>query len=288
MEVTESEADNARIALQLQLSDIEEVLLNTTDEDQAAALRIQHEELINFNNLTLGRRVQQSMYQAQLADCGEIDAILGPETTSPDYQDDRMDSKGGTDLAEYMERVRLDEENPPRECYICMVDVKYSQTTEVGDCNHVWCRTCLTEMFDLAAKNESNYPIRCCASTTAMALDLPGVVSLVGRAAISAIQAKVVEYGTEDKTYCHEPRCSAFIAPDTINERQATCGACQQNTCAQCKAEYHEDKCDRANDEAFEQWRQDNEAATCNVCHRVIIISHGCNHMRYVFLSSIR
>ncbi|EXJ57011.1 hypothetical protein A1O7_07355 [Cladophialophora yegresii CBS 114405] len=271
--------------------------------DRAAALHLLRQETIEFDKVQTDQRIQRSMYQAMLSDCRELSALLEEEAaTSTDasaqgqlggasdqrapresgregyYEDDRVDPNGRTDLVTYIESLKLDEEHAPRECYICMVDTIYSLTTEVGECNHVWCRGCLVRALDLATKNESHYPVRCCGQSPSIPLDHPGVATLVGAEAIPAVEAKIVEYGTEDKTYCHDAGYSAFIAPATIDETKATCPMCLKTTCARCKAEFHEgEDCKTVNDEAFEQWQRDNESATCYACHRVIIISHGAS-----------
>ncbi|KIW65563.1 hypothetical protein, variant 2 [Phialophora macrospora] len=313
MEAVECDTANARLALRLEIEDIEEALLDITDPgeiavltDRAAALHLLHEETMELDKFRTDQRIQRSIYQAVLSDCREVDALLGEEAaTSNDsavrggldgaggqralrgdgldgyYEDDRMDPSGFTNLPTYIECLKLDEDNAPRECYTCMVDTAYSRTIEVGDCNHAWCRGCLVRALDLAAKNESNYPVRCCGQSPSIPLDHPGIAALVGAEAISAVEAKIVEYETKDKTYCHDPVCSAFIAPDAIDETKAICPTCQKDTCALCKAKYHErEDCKTVNDEAFELWQRDNGSMTCNACHRVIIISHGCNHMR--------
>ncbi|OCT49201.1 hypothetical protein CLCR_04850 [Cladophialophora carrionii] len=315
MEAVECDTTNARLALRLEFEDIEEALRETTDPDEiamlndrAAALHLLRQETMEFDTFRTDQRIQRSMYQAMLSDCHEVDALLREAAaTSADaavqvqgeldgaaeqrtlkengqdgyYEDDRVDPSGCTNLLTYIERLKLDEEHAPRECYVCMVDTVYSQTIEVGDCSHAWCSGCLVRALDLAAKNESNYPVRCCGVSPNIPLDHPGVAALVGVEAISAVEAKIVEYETEDKTYCHDPGCSAFIAPTAIDEINAICPICQKTTCARCKAEFHEgEDCKTVNDEAFEQWQRDNGSATCHACHRVIVISHGCNHMR--------
>ena len=302
---------NARLAIRLELEDIADFLHNSTDQSEidlltnrAATLRLHHQETKDFDSFLFDQRMQRSVYEAMLSDFPPTEALLQEEAAStalnlrnqgvaqlPElrvegedgyYKDERIDPRGCTTLAAYVKSLSLDEENDPRECYICMADVPYSITTEVGQCHHVWCRDCLVRMFELAAKNESNYPIRCCREVPVIPLDHIDVVSLVGAETIATAEVKIVEYETRDKTYCHDSRCSAFIAPDTINGSRAVCGACEKVTCSGCKVGFHEGECKTTNDEAFDEWRQTNGSATCNACRREIIISHGCNHMRFV------
>ena len=270
MQAVDDDTATADLILQVQLEDIEVILRGTTDpagianlNDQAAALRVHHQETLDYHRRQLGRPAQQTANLATLADDGE-------EATTT--------SNGAT---ESQINAHTDEEHPLRECYICKADMVYSQTTEVGDCGHIWCHTCLVHVFDLAAKNENNFPIRCCGRTAIITLDHIGIAKLMDAKVISAVQAKITEYETEDRTYCHDPKCSAFMAPDTITNQQATCLKCEKKTCMLCKAHVHEGECKLEKDEAFERWRTDSHAGTCNACHRVIIRSAGCNHMMY-------
>ncbi|KAI1613786.1 hypothetical protein EDD36DRAFT_207470 [Exophiala viscosa] len=106
--------------------------------------------------------------------------------------------------------------------------------------------------------------------------------SVLGVKMITDLQAKITEYETVNRTYCHEQSCSTFIPPDQISERMAPCPACEEQTCATCKAQYHASPdCSAVHDEAFDEWRTENHAATCPGCKRVILLSQGCNHMRY-------
>ncbi len=311
----------ANLILQLQLEDIEESLRDTTNpvvtarlNNRAAALRVQHQEIVIFNRCHPGRHAQRGAGRAVFAERVEIAVVPQEESTVPDaaaepqpdattdqraLSEDERD-ENFVDCVERQEEASpsnatqsliLNEEPRRRMCYICLADHEHTQTTEVGDCSHVWCRTCLQQVFDLAAKNESNYPIRCCEATPAIALDHVGVVALLGTDLILAVQARLVEYATKNRIYCHDPRCSSFIAPDAINERQATCAECHKITCMRCKEDFHEGECkaksdkdesENQNEKSFEKWQTDNGTATCRTCHRVIIISHGCNHMRWV------
>lgn len=51
-----------------------------------------------------------------------------------------------------------------------------------------------------------------------------------------------MEFDTEDKIYCSFKQCSAFIPPQTINGRDATCQECGRQTCTQCKNGSHRGK----------------------------------------------
>lgn len=160
----------------------------------------------------------------------------------------------------------------------------YSQSIEVGNCTHRWCRACLTEAFENARQNEDHYPVGCCKDLPAISIDKAVVGKVLGDKFVEDFQQKIIEYSTNDRTYCHRPSCSTFIAPDTIQGRLAVCLSCQIQTCSTCKLAFHvQDQCQAAQDLAFNEWRASNEASTCPRCSRTILISFGCNHMVYVY-----
>ncbi|EXJ78029.1 hypothetical protein A1O3_09189 [Capronia epimyces CBS 606.96] len=306
------DVENSNVVTYLELCDIAVSLRGqiTTAEasllrDRAAALRVQLEELDNLVLCQTDRRIQQSTYQAMLSDFPEVDCLLDQETSCASrdgrsdgglvsgnmalrtsgkdgfYDDHRVDPHGNTQLNEYVEKMIIDETQPARECYVCIENLPHSATMKVGNCPHVWCRQCLVRRFEMALKNEDHYPVRCCGELTSISVEEPQVAAVLGEKMKTDLAAKIVEYGSRDRTYCYVPTCSTFIDPSTIMGTEATCPSCQESTCTTCKAQNHgSTECTPSHDEAFDQWREESEAATCPACHRVIIISHGCNHMR--------
>ncbi|KAG5986859.1 hypothetical protein E4U52_008181, partial [Claviceps spartinae] len=60
---------------------------------------------------------------------------------------------------------------------------------------------------------------------------------------LGTYEAKKLEYGTLDKTYCHVRTCSTFVPPAFVKDDVATCVKCQSKTCTMCKGETHTDDC---------------------------------------------
>ena len=302
MEDEDWDAATARVAFTQQLEDIETALRSipgsseyaATLSNEAAAINLQMQEVEALEARQTSQRMQLSMYRAMLSDLpqlGDSENLDGStlvrrpgqggagETVS--HEDCGVNPDGSTRLEDYIERLKLDEQ-ARRECYICTNQVLYSESVMFGECPHSWCHGCLRRAFDLAIKNNGGYPVRCCVQLQSISLDNPDVALALGDKMISDVKAKIVEYTTQDRTYCHQQTCSAFIVPDTISDRMATCPTCQQRTCASCKGSYHEKPdCSAINDEAFEHWRDENGAATCPGCHHAVEITYGCNHMRY-------
>lgn len=289
------------IALRSQLEDLKSLQqdANFTQptpsffDDHLVALRCQLENFRTAQLIQADQRMQQSIYRAMLADTAAVENVLvdgsvsGPNSQAMRidgqdgyYEDPRIDSTGNTQLDEYVNDLKLDESHPPQTCPTCWELIRYSQGIEVGSCSHRWCRACLTAAFEQALQNEDQYPVRCCKDLPIISIEENAVGKTLGDTFVADLRRKVVEYTTDNRTYCHQPGCSAFIVPDTIQGRLAVCPSCQTRTCSTCKQAYHvQDECQAVQDRAFDEWRTANDASVCPRCHRTIIISHGCNHM---------
>ncbi|OQV01693.1 IBR domain-containing protein [Cladophialophora immunda] len=312
MDAVDIDIVNATLAVRLELQDLVASLPEIPSHaevaqirDRIGALLFQLEEVATFDAQQANVRVQQSIYRAMLSDFPEVERLLAQDMDSTDgdqdqqpprtggnsnvrvvgkngyYEDPRIDSDGSTSLEAYMHDLEADEVHPPEECYVCLEVTPYSQLIRHEECLHGWCRSCLLQQFELVLKSESHYPVRCCRTRTAVSHQHPVIVRLLGEEAIARLEVKIKEYETEDRTYCYKPTCSAFIDPNTFKGDMATCPSCQRDTCVRCKAEFHSgSKCEDSQDVAFANWKEENEASACPTCHRVILISHGCNHMR--------
>ncbi|KAK7890139.1 hypothetical protein LTR67_008605 [Exophiala xenobiotica] len=300
METDDWDAETARVAFTQQLQDIQNALRNipesseyaATLRNEAAAINLQMQEVEALEARQSSQRMQHSMYRAMLSDLPHLSNSGNPQGSTlvrrqgqgragetAAYEDCRVNPDGSTPLEDYIERLRRDEQ-PRRECYICTDQVLESESVVFGECPHSWCHGCLRRAFDLAIKNNGGYPVRCCIQLQSIPLDNPDVALALGDKMISDMNAKIVEYTTQDRTYCYQQTCSTFITPDTISDRIATCPTCQQRTCASCKGKYHDKPdCSTVNDEAFEHWRDENGTATCPGCHHAVEITYGCNHM---------
>jgi hypothetical protein len=314
MDEPDVDIQHARTLLEGELRDVTLALNSSPPEpeafllsDRAAALHYQLEEFQNEQLRQSDRRMQQSIYRAMLADISAVESLLkdsangetaarrGREGPSCDnaalrvngkdgyYEDPRINPSGSTQFDEYVNMLKLDESRPPQTCQACLDDVPYSQSVEVGACTHSWCRACLTQAFELALQSENHYPVRCCKDLVSISVDESAISKLLGDNFVADFKKKIIEYGTDDRTYCHAPTCSAFIDPDTIKDRLAVCPSCLTRTCSACKVAFHaQDQCQSAPDTAFEEWRTENHASICPRCGHTILISYGCNHMTYV------
>lgn len=162
-------------------------------------------------------------------------------------------------------------------CSSC-TDAVSNEGAARAPCGHIYCQSCIRQMFEVSLNNEALFPPRCCRGE----IPLDAVSHVLTKAIADAYQLKKVEYSTENRTYCCVPTCSAFIPPEVITHGfRATCLNCGWPTCAKCKQSYHfNTDCpvnvatqQVMNIAAREGWR------TCGRCNMLLERVDGCIHM---------
>jgi hypothetical protein len=134
---------------------------------------------------------------------------------------------------------------PKLQCSNCMDMVVLSYLFSTA-CDHEYCGDCLLGLFNSSLVDESLFPPRCCKNV----FDPDDEVArFLSPEIIAKYKEKKIEVETIDRTYCSDPRCSAFLRPEDITGDRGTCPTCSKVTCTMCKAPSHEGDC-RA-DEGF-------------------------------------
>ena len=143
-------------------------------------------------------------------------------------------------------------------------------------CSHNYCRDCLQSLFHACLSDESLFPPRCCGKP----IPLDSCRAHLSSTLAGEFLAKKVEFETPNRTYCHQPACSAFIPPQFIDGEVGTCVRCKNKTCAVCKGSSHQGDCphDPAA-QALLAVAQENGWQQCYGCRRLVELDHGCNHM---------
>ena len=165
------------------------------------------------------------------------------------------------------------------ECTVCTdraITTKLSCPQGTSEQRHEYCGPCIVRLFEAAIKDESLFPPRCCRQE----IPVPLVRNVLTDLIVSDIEEKRIEYTTQDRTYCSNTSCAAFIAPGLIEDNVGLCTQCGYSTCAVCKSGMHKGECpeDLAVQATFalareQGWQQ------CSGCKSIVSISTGCNHM---------
>ncbi|KAI0593802.1 hypothetical protein F4775DRAFT_607079 [Biscogniauxia sp. FL1348] len=161
-------------------------------------------------------------------------------------------------------------------CVCCQTKTNSAHVMR-APCQHEYCRICLSELFSMATKDESSFPPRCCGQP----IPLDGNKPYLRRNVIRKFEAKSVEFSVTNRTYCHKPKCSAFIHPSSIRENVAHCTSCQSRTCATCKAAAHIGYCPKDPEvQKVLQVARREKWQRCPTCHNIIELASGCYHMK--------
>lgn len=166
-----------------------------------------------------------------------------------------------------------------RNCAICLTDKPLSDVLRMP-CGDNYCRECLSELFQLATRDESMFPPRCCQQVIPLQL----VKLYLSSTLIHTFEEKSNEYKASNRTYCSQPSCSLFISSENIDGERATCVACGTHTCTICKNNVHSGDCpmDTATHQTLEIGRQ-RGWQRCYSCRQLVELDTGCNHITYEF-----
>ena len=150
-------------------------------------------------------------------------------------------------------------------CNACMVLFQWDELTEVP-CNHRYCPGCIKFFFTRAMKDETFYPPACCSAKIPVRVVSKRLTKTFAR----RYKAKLLELKTQNKTYCHRPACSAFIAPHSIHNGNACCQRCGSITCAACKSGWHWGRCLEDDGTGFFEFIKSTEWKRCPECKRMV------------------
>jgi len=205
----------------------------------------------------------------------------GKEQYAVEYQ--RTQELNGTNISQEQSRRVADWWSAAKECVSCL-DQKSHYEIIVPRCNHPYCQECLCELFQKSFMDESLFPPRCCHNN----LEGAELAFLLSKDLLEKFEEKKVEFGTDDRTYCHIKTCSTFIRPRPAPQRRADCPKCGAETCFRCKQEYHRGAClENTEDQAVLELAEGLGWRRCSRCNTMVELVHGCHHMtckcRYEF-----
>jgi hypothetical protein len=164
------------------------------------------------------------------------------------------------------------------DCVACGEE-KQEEDLMLATCGDHYCKACVSTLFDQATKDESLYPPRCCREPIPLSI----ARKYLEEDLVVKFERKAIEFGTLERSYCYDTRCSAFIPLEHIDGDKATCPECNLLTCKVCKSAAHENDCPE--DPALEGLMAAAAAAgyqQCYQCKRLVELEVGCNHMTFV------
>ncbi|CAD0083636.1 unnamed protein product, partial [Aureobasidium vineae] len=256
-QVEEDERDrgNGRMCLQLQRDDIE-AALSQKDADDNVALQLQLQELnlveTAHNDHTIAQSVSRAVFNDREILAGEI--FAKQQATRDRELAQGLPSSGDIHAGEQPGPGSDDEQEHDHyglsiTCVACTDQLPWFDILEAS-CGHRYCVECLTVLFRDSMVDETMYPPRCCRQ----AIPLDDAKLVLHPKLVRDFEKKSIELDTQDRTYCFDPRCSAFIPTQRIADDVAGCLDCGKGTCATCKAAAHRGDCPR--DENLQQLLQ--------------------------------
>ncbi len=233
--------------------------------DAEAALDLYRNELRNNALLLSDHHLSTKLGEAN----GNEDELPSPiESPTPTF--DHLLTRYEEDRIQYC--IACGDGHPVR----CLITVP---------CGHCYCKPCIggvdgvdeTEgLFELAMKDESLFPPRCCKTS----IPLDAARPFLSEIQVQKFKEKTVEYATTNKTYCHNTQCGSFIPPSQITGDRAECAHCGLATCSLCKAVAHDGDCPE--DPAYislMELAQCKGWKRCIKCRRMVELNCGCNHV---------
>ncbi|KAI1822268.1 hypothetical protein F4861DRAFT_515432 [Xylaria intraflava] len=187
------------------------------------------------------RRIAIDLSAGRLDD-GCMAAGTGPAVTNSKPNITRVHETGsqidGQPESSSWAASRKPEISERRPCAACG-ETRHFVDLAKAPCEHEYCSECLKNLFQNAMSDESLFPPRCCRQ----AIPIDPNRLFLGGDLVQQFKKKAVEFSTPNRTYCHQPACSAFIPPSAIKNGVARCPNCTAETCTTCKKVRHEGDC---------------------------------------------
>ena len=166
---------------------------------------------------------------------------------------------------------------PTKLCNICCNEFPANNFATLP-CSDEYCHECLRNLCKTALQNEASFPPRCCNRE----IPLDTIRHHLSAEMYNDLQDKKLEYGTSNRTYCHDPSCNAFIPRDCNRPNNlGKCPKCGSMTCLKCKGEQHLFGSCQRNEGDLKALRFAEEKGwkRCYRCGMVLERDMGCIHM---------
>ena len=177
-------------------------------------------------------------------------------------------------VAERQEGTKLESLPFVEQCHTCFEDQVPGYTFV---CQHAQCIPCTRRLFQVALRDKTILPLRCCKTP----IDMNLAIQLLKEEDAQLLLQRVAEINAKNKLFC--PTCSTFHNLDLVDltlskNRQCACG---RMICLQCKTLAHPHLACQENtsDESVLQLALAKKWQRCPSCEIMIERQSGCNHM---------
>ncbi|RPA83184.1 hypothetical protein BJ508DRAFT_324773 [Ascobolus immersus RN42] len=217
----------------------------------------------------------------------------GSISSNVDTSDDDSDcesSESGVevdvlDSAKNEDTKALDDELTS-ECVACDKTLDLSTAPDTCPCGHQYCEGCLRQLYQLATKDQSCYPPKCCGKSLPSTNDFIKFYTFIGnilcQQEFRAYLASSTEYDDPKPLYCHLPNCGTYLPKPNRCRKVAICynHTPFSTTCLHCNRAVHSDECPEEPDtKALMALAAENGWARCCSCRRMVEKTECCNHM---------
>lgn len=162
-----------------------------------------------------------------------------------------------------------------QQCVVCLEEFETRELV-LFPCGHRYCNGCVRDLFTRSMTDEALFPPGCCRQP----VGLPAVQHIISTEMLERYERRRVEIETQDRLYCSNQRCSAFLPANLVRNDRVVCPTCRTVTCTMCKGPAHRGDCPA--DTALRQvldMAGENQWRRCPGCGRMVDLMDGCNHI---------
>lgn len=149
-------------------------------------------------------------------------------------------------------------------------------------CGHLWGGSCLLARIELALRWEGNWPARCCEKIDEG--EMRRLAPFLEEGIVKRYLDKYEEMETQrdQRIYCADARCSAFLGPRGTGINWGSCGKCGISTCLKCgnAGQLHgHDQCPpETTVVSHGELIRGGKLQQCPGCPEVVELREACNH----------
>lgn len=150
-------------------------------------------------------------------------------------------------------------------------------------CGHLWGRTCLFAMVELAMQWEGNFPAKCCQKIED--IEMKDLAPFLGEGIVQRYldKSEEVEAPRDQRIYCANHRCSAFLGQRGPGVHLDSCRKCNTSTCLACGEEerlHDHDQCPPERIKvSHNELIRSGKLQQCPGCPEVVELKEACNHI---------